>query len=44
MENIVMNFLAYALVFIIVGTLAVTASLIGIKWRKAKDAKAGFRD
>lgn len=44
MENILINFLAYALVFIIVGALVVAASFVGIQWRKAKNAKAGLRD
>ena len=35
-----MNFLAYAIVFVIVAALAVAACFIGIKWRKSKDAKA----
>ncbi len=35
-----LNFLAYAIVFILVAVLAVTACFIGIKWRKSKDAKA----
>lgn len=34
-----LNFLAYAIVFIIVAALAVAACTIGIKWRKSKDAK-----
>lgn len=35
-----MNFLAYAIVFVIVAALVVAACFIGIKWRKSKDAKA----
>ncbi len=35
-----LNFLAYAIVFILVAVLAVIACFIGIKWRKSKDAKA----
>ena len=35
-----LNFLAYAIVFIIVAALIVAACMIGIKWRKSKDAKA----
>ena len=34
------NFLAYAIVFVIAPALVVAACLIGIKWRKSKDAKA----
>ncbi len=34
------NFLAYAIVFVIVAVLVVAACFIGIKWRKSKDAKA----
>lgn len=37
-----LNFLAYAIVFIIAGALAVAACFIGIRWRKSKDAKAAF--
>lgn len=33
-------FLAYAIVFILVAALVVVACMIGIKWRKSKDAKA----
>ena len=36
------NFLAYAIVFVIVAALAVAACFIGIKWRKSKDAKAAL--
>ncbi len=35
-----LNFLAYAIVFVIIAALAVAACFIGIKWRKNKDAKA----
>ena len=35
-----LNFLAYAIVFILVAALVVAACLIGIRWRKSKDAKA----
>lgn len=34
-----LNFLAYAIVFILVAALVVAACLIGIRWRKSKDAK-----
>lgn len=34
-----LSFLAYAIVFIFVAALAVAACLIGIRWRKSKDAK-----
>lgn len=34
-----LNFLAYAIVFVIVAALAALACFIGIKWRKSKDAK-----
>lgn len=37
-----LNFLAYAIVFIIVAALAAAACFIGIKWRKSKDAKAAM--
>jgi len=37
-----MNFLAYAIVFVIVAALVVAACFIGIKWRKSKDAKAAL--
>lgn len=35
-----LNFLAYAIVFVLVAALVVVACFIGIKWRKSKDAKA----
>ncbi len=35
-----MNFLAYAIVFVMVAALVVAACFIGVKWRKSKDAKA----
>lgn len=35
-----LNFLAYAIVFVLVAALVVAACFIGIKWRKSKDAKA----
>lgn len=35
-----LNFLAYAIVFVLVAVLVVAACFIGIKWRKNKDAKA----
>lgn len=34
-----LNFLAYAIVFILIAALAVAACFIGIRWRKSKDAK-----
>lgn len=34
-----LNFLAYAIVFVLVAALVVVACFIGIKWRKSKDAK-----
>lgn len=37
-----LNFLAYAIVFIIIAALAILACFIGIKWRKSKDAKAAL--
>ena len=36
------NFLAYAIVFVIVAALVVAACFVGIKWRKSKDAKAAL--
>lgn len=36
------NLLAYAIVFILVAALVVIACLIGIRWRKASDAKAAL--
>lgn len=38
------NFLAYAIVFMIVVVLVVAACFIGITWRKSKDAKIGLDD
>lgn len=35
-----LNFLAYAILFVIAAALVVAACFIGIKWRKSKDAKA----
>ncbi len=37
-----MNFLAYAIVFILIVLLALLACFIGIRWRKSKDAKAAL--
>lgn len=39
-----LNFLAYAIVFIIVAALAVAACFVGIRWRKSKDAKAALEN
>lgn len=36
-----LHFLAYAIVVVIVAGLVTIGSLIGIKWRKSKDAKGG---
>ncbi len=35
-----LNFLAYAIVFILIVGLALVACFIGIRWRKSKDRKA----
>ncbi len=34
-----LNFLAYAIVFVLVAALIVAACFVGIWWRKSKDAK-----
>lgn len=39
-----LNFLAYAIVFILVTALVVAACFVGIKWRKSKDAKASLEN
>ena len=38
-----LHFLAYGIVFVIVGGLVTIGSFIGIKWRKSKDAKGSAR-
>lgn len=35
-----LNFLAYLIVFVIIGALAFAAIKVGIAWRKKDDAKA----
>lgn len=39
-----LNFLAYAIVFIIIAALVVAACFVGIRWRKSKDAKAALEN
>lgn len=34
-----LNFAAYAIVFVLIAALVILACFIGIKWRKNKDAK-----
>lgn len=34
-------FLSYLLIFVLIVALVVVACIIGVKWRKSKDAKAG---
>lgn len=37
-------FLSYLIVFVVFVVLVIAACMIGIKWRKAKDAKAALTD
>ena len=37
-----LNFLAYAIVFVLAAALVVAACFVGIRWRKSKDAKAAL--
>lgn len=40
--SFLINFLAYAILFMIITVLVVVATFIGIKWRKSKNVKAGL--
>ena len=37
-------FLSYLLVFVLIVALVIVACIIGVKWRKSKDAKAAAGD
>lgn len=37
-------FLSYLLVFVLIVALVIVACIIGVKWRKSKDAKAAGGD
>lgn len=37
-------FLSYLLVFVLIVALVIVACVIGVKWRKSKDAKAALAD
>ncbi|MCX4340714.1 MAG: hypothetical protein OSJ72_13850 [Lachnospiraceae bacterium] len=37
-------FLSYLLVFVLIVALVIVACIIGVKWRKSKDAKAALAE
>lgn len=37
-------FLSYLLVFVLIIVLVIAACVIGVKWRKSKDAKAALQE
>ncbi len=44
MTNLILfvnSFLSYLLCFVLIIALVIVACVIGVKWRKSKDAKAG---
>ena len=45
MANLILfvnSFLSYLLLFVLVVALVIVACIIGVKWRKSKDAKAAL--
>ena len=45
MTNLILflnSFLSYLLLFVIIVALVIIACIIGVKWRKSKDAKAAL--
>lgn len=47
MQNLILfvnAFLSYLLVFVLIVALVIAACVIGVKWRKSKDAKAALAE
>lgn len=47
MQNLILfvnAFLSYLLLFVLIVALVIVACMIGVKWRKSKDAKAALAE
>ncbi len=47
MQNLILfvnAFLSYLLLFVLIVALVIVACIIGVKWRKSKDAKAALAE